>query len=97
LVHKRVIDGEEMGAPGPHGIPLNNLSRLLICQSQAGCLIGKCAPRPERLCSRAPHTPAPAEARLDAQGRRHNKGDPRRVGRQPQNPDAGRAAALRPR
>ena len=44
-MHKRVIDGEEQGAPGPHGIPLSNLSRLLICQTQAGCLIGKCAPR----------------------------------------------------
>lgn len=43
-MHKRVIDGEEQGAPGPHGIPLSNLSRLLICQTQAGCLIGKCAP-----------------------------------------------------
>ncbi|KAK9846344.1 hypothetical protein WJX81_001971 [Elliptochloris bilobata] len=41
MVHKRVIDGEEQGALGPHGIPLSNLSRLLICQSQAGCLIGK--------------------------------------------------------
>jgi len=66
LVHKRVIDGEEMGAPGPHGIPLNNLSRLLICQSQAGCLIGKCAPRPERLCCARParrRPPTPASTR----------------------------------
>ncbi len=65
-MHKRVIDGEEMGAPGPHGIPLNNLSRLLICQSQAGCLIGKCAPRPERLCCARParrRPPTPASTR----------------------------------
>ena len=52
-MHKRVIDGEEQGAPGPHGIPLSNLSRLLICQTQAGCLIGKCAPATRlRRCQR---------------------------------------------
>ena len=44
-MHQLAMEGEEpvpTGGGGGQGA----LTRLLVCHSQAGCIIGKCAPQP---------------------------------------------------
>ena len=40
-VHRRVVDGEEP-IPAAAGQPQGILTRMLVCHSQAGSIIGKC-------------------------------------------------------
>jgi len=43
-VHQLAMEGEEPVPGGGGGGAHGNLTRLLVCHSQAGCIIGKCGP-----------------------------------------------------
>lgn len=43
-MHQLAAEGEEPVPGGGGGGAHGNLTRLLVCHSQAGCIIGKCVP-----------------------------------------------------
>ena len=56
-VHQLAMEGEEPVPGGGGGGAHGNLTRLLVCHSQAGCIIGKCAPCPAMSLAALPDRP----------------------------------------